>query len=204
MIGHICAIAASVLIQSVGSRVVNRLKSIAPRMLFEGPGAGAKLPFKLAVIGLFYSWFLFFSLNFLSGTIKTEGSLIKTDDLIDSLPRLISTRRVWVRFFDIDEKLQNAPKRSFLAKLSKKNALVLGNRVGFKELEEQITRKGINSFFFFESQNSVLFSMAYLAPMAAAMDLVGFLNFGNYYETLNAFYIRKSLDAGRKRFVEQR
>ena len=159
------------------------------------------MPFKLAVILLCFNWFVFLTLNFFGGTIRTESTLVNTDDIIDSADKLIGTRRVWVRHFDNEEKIRNAPERSLFAKLRKKKAIVIGepNR---NQIEELI--KPLSSHVYFDEAVSVLFNFIVLEPHAQMMNLVAFFKAANLYETLSVVFMRKSLDGERKKFVAQR
>ena len=73
LIGHFSVMIVSFLIKSSRwqTNVFERLKSTAVRMLFDNPSSPSKVAFKLAALLLCFNWFLFFNLNFISGTIKT-------------------------------------------------------------------------------------------------------------------------------------
>ena len=126
--------------------------------------------------------------------------MVKTDDIIDSVNKLINTNRIWVRYFNDDDMIKNAPKHSFYHRLSKKKALVL--RGNWRQFDELLN--SISSTFFFDNVNTVLFNIASLASYARLAGLVGFLNLGNYDETLAVFYMRKNLDETRKQFIFER
>ena len=130
-----------------------------------------------------------------------EETLVKTDDIIDSLPKLMGTRRIWIRYFDGEAKIRNAPERSFFGKLAKKKALVIGSKASKKWFDEIIKS---TSHFYFDTANSVLFNMASIAPFAHLKELVAFLKTDSFYETLNVLYMRASLDEPRKQFIIQR
>ena len=128
--------------------------------------------------------------------------MVKTDDILDSADKLISTNRIWVRYFDHEERIRNAPKQSFFGRLSKKKGFIIGSYPAQKEMDAILT--GLISTFFFDQANEVIFNMATTAPYARLMGLVGFLKSGNYYETLKMYLMRKTLDETRKQFVIER
>ena len=92
-----------------------------------------KMPFKsysqlptihLKLLFLFFGLFLFFNLNFLSGTIRTEKLSVATEEIVDSTFKLVSTLKTIVISGLTSNLIKKSPKASFLKKLSKKNFLV--------------------------------------------------------------------------------
>lgn len=131
-----------------------------------------------------------------------EGTLVKTDGLVDSLPKLIKTRQILVRFFGGEEKIKSAPEKSFFGRLAKKKALVLGGKMTPDKISKIM--KSMTSHIYFGNIYGVLFNLAILASHAQSNGLVVFLKQDNFYETLSVYYMRASLDEARKQFIIQR
>ena len=132
-----------------------------------------------------------------------EGTLVKTDGIINSLPKLIDTRRVLVRHFNGAERIKVAPERSFFGKLAKKKTIVLGNKITPDQMNQM--RQSMIFQIYIGNAVGVLFNLSLLAAHAQLMGLVAFVKMDTgFFETLNVIYMRESLDESRKQFTTQR
>lgn len=53
----------------------------------------SRLSQKLAVLILCFNWFFFFNRNFLTGSIKTDSALVKTDEIILSAFQMLNSKK---------------------------------------------------------------------------------------------------------------
>ena len=154
----------------------------------------------LKLMLLFFGLFLFFNLNFLSGTITTEKCTVPTDEIVDSPSKLIATSiRVAIHFEEVDL-LRGAPENSFLRKLSRKTILPVK---GLGELSQMKTT-GIDNYVIFAVSDALIYFVAFLNEHANEIGAVAYIGSNNYHESLSVFHMRRSLDGARKRFIDSR
>lgn len=174
------------------------LKLVLVRALFmdtqELPSASLRLVF------LFFGLFLFFNLNFLSGTVKTDKVTIETDDIIDSSDKLAGTTKTLATGWLGAALMKTAPEGSFLKKLSKKKILLVD---GVVELEK-VKSRGIDCCVFFANRIPLAYVMSLLSLHANDIGSIAFAKPTGHYELLTTLYMRRNLDEERKRFINSR
>ena len=79
-----------------------------------------KLSFKIALIALFFDFFMIFILAFLTSAINTDSLVVKTDDFLNQQYKLLNSSKKFV--FDQGDKqiFSRSPKNAFLYKLYNK------------------------------------------------------------------------------------
>lgn len=185
----------------------NRLASMK-LVLFRAPFSNLNQIFrfssKLGILALSFTFFLFFVRNFLGGSIKTEKTILRTNELIDSPAKLLASQKVMIIFFDQLEMLAKAPEGSFLKRLyAKQRFLFTGESSGTDW--NLLFRRGLDTFFIFASDVHALFTLAALAPNANSFGMLAFVQPDtSYHENMNVFYLRRSLDTERKQFIHRR
>lgn len=152
----------------------------------------------LRIMLFFFSIFLFFQLNFLSNTIKTEKVTIPTDDLIDSPAKLLATTKTLTINQGGLKWLKQAPEGSFLRKLLCVKKIA---EIDAKDLDKM--RKNIDGYLTLEKEIAVVFWMSLFSQDARDSGVVAFLPEVTYYETLDGFTMRRSLEEERERFINK-
>ena len=152
------------------------------------------------LIYLFFGLFLFFNLNFLSGTIKTEKISIDTEQIVDSAAKLLDTSRTLVLDYTSSNRVKTAPDGSFLKRLSGKAGPVVNTFSDFKKL----TKNEVDRYAFFAVEIAISCIMSVLSQSAKEQDLVAFMKPTPYFESLIAMSMRRDLDDERKRFINSR
>ena len=99
--------------------------------------------------------------------------------------------------------LAMAPEGSFLGKLSKKSKFVVRAVISQEKIDEFYHKNGITAYVLFAKHIALVYALGALAPFASLNDMVAFHIPFSYYEQLEAVYIRRSLDAHRKRFIHR-
>lgn len=94
--------------------------------------------------------------NLLSGTIKTEKTVLKTDELIDSQLKALDSKKTLVIMFDQLETIATAPAGSFLRRLHMKKRFLF---TGLMTKTDQglIFERPIDSYCQFHSLSTLLF-----------------------------------------------
>lgn len=156
---------------------------------------------KLAILLCSLNWFIFFNFNFLSGNIQTDSVVVRTDEIIDSAAKIMSTKRTISIILDQLEEFTKAPESSFMGKLNKKGMFVVGARP-FDEREQLL--KDITNYYFFEREIGLNYLMSNLAALSSHLNLVIFRKLSSYYETVDVIGLRRTLDEPKKRFIRQR
>lgn len=149
------------------------------------------------LLWLFFGFFIFFHLNFLSGTIKTEGITVSTDELVDSASKLADTSRVILTSFLGAAIIKRAPKKTFLSKLSEKQFLIA-------YLRDLLRVKRINNYLILTEPISMAFVLNFLYERSNQRDFVVFAKSNSYFEILEGLLMRSSLDEEKKRFINNR
>ena len=185
------------------SDYAKRLKLVADRVLFE-PSQFYSLSFKLALAFLFFEVFVFLNQNFLGGGIKTDKVVIDTSEIINSLPKLMETKKTMIAFYDEDAQLSSAPEHSFWWKLAKKPRFLIAQTMSVKEKNAFVAQQ-IDSYFVLAIDVDLYFEMSVLAGYLKKGEWVAFIRSQIYRESfLQVFYLRRSLDADKKRFLHNR
>ena len=99
--------------------------------------------------------------------------------------------------------LTMAPKGSFLSKLSKKSIFKWRSVMSREEKEEFFHKKGMTAYVFFAKPIALAYLMGFLAPFASRKSMVAFHMPSSYHEVPEVLYLRRSLDADRKRFIHR-
>ena len=177
-------------------------------VFFQAPFLSLNQIFRFsAKLGVLVLSFVFFSVlvrNFLGGSIKTEKTIIKTEELIDSPDKLLASKKVMVIFFDQLEMLAEAPDGSFLKQLYAKQRFIFTGEAS-RTNWDSLFSTGLDSYFMFGSDVHSLFFLAAVAPNANSFGQIAFVQPDySYYENLNVFYLRRGLDAERKKFIHRR
>lgn len=178
-----------------------RLMSI--KMFFLDHNLLPRLSAKLAVLMLFFNCFFFFNLNFLSGTIKTESALVKTDEIIVSDFQLLNSKKNFATDYHDDHILRTLPANSLLKKVTERSHFVIGSTID-RGVIARMFEQGMGSFYFLARDLALLRVISLLAPYASSAGMVAFLKPKKYHELLTVFYFRPSLDERRKRFLCRR
>ena len=170
-------------------------------ILFQAPFMNhsqlPRVPLKLVL--LFLNLFLFFNLNFLACTIKTEKVTVDTHNIIDSIPKLAENSKTLVFYNRELDLVKQAPDGTFLKKLDTgKNSRAV---IGWREIVE-LRKHELNSYVIFGETNSVIFLINILSTHSKKM--VAFFKAFSYYERLSVFHMRPSLDGKRKQFINAR
>ena len=183
------------------SRTFSTLKLVLSNVLY---GVRQSAVRKLAILLLCFNLFLFVNKNFLQSSIKTEKTAIKTDEIINSVSKLLSTPKLLVVNFEEDSTLKRALEHSFLGRLNKKRRFVHSAPIS-KEQQETLRKQRLDSFYFFSSEVYICFTLSFFAPFANREGLVGFLRTQIYSESsLRVMYLRRGLEEEKKRFVLRR
>ena len=152
---------------------------------------------------LFFSCFFFFCLNLLTGTIKTESVLVKTDEIVVRGSQLLNPKKNLAINHHDENVLRRLPENSLLKKVLEKKHFVIGLRMK-SEIIEQMAEEGINSFYFLARDLILLRVLSLLAPYGNFTGMVAFRAPKKYHEWLTVFYFRSNLDEQRKRFLRRR
>lgn len=174
------------------------LNLILLRVLFINPNSLPRVHLKLMF--LFFNLFWFFQFNFLGSAMTTDMVTIRTDELVDSPSKLISTSKPLLIHWRESDLIKMAPEQSFLKTISKKKIFEI---YGLRDLI-WIQNSGINQFVVFAVQSGLVHFIAIMSRHAKRAGLVAFIKSTNYYERLSVFEMRKSLDVDRKKFINSR
>lgn len=196
------AVTTTLLPRLVHANCSSRLKSlrlILCRALFIDH---SRLPsVHLRLIFFSFTLFLFFWLNFLGGSIRTDKTTKPTDEIVDSPAKLLSTsKRLAVSDKDL-ELLMTAPEGSYLKRLFSKKKV---DRVNGLRGLLQMKIYGINHFVIFGERVAVSYAVDLLSEHAKRIDSVAFAKSTDYYELLGAFWMLRALDKERKRFINSK
>ena len=149
---------------------------------------------------LFFNLFLFLILNLLSGNVKTEKSIVSTEEIVDSVFKLFKTQKVLVSNPEGLNLKAVPPKGSFLERLSGKETVTLRNWRDMAGMKE----KGFDQYLLFMEQRAVHYVVSLLSENVKQVGLVVFLKPTSYFERLAIYRMRRGLDERRKRFINSR
>lgn len=190
-----------------GGEYVARLKEIFSRFLSIGSDPFYSSPSKLALVFLFFNIFMFFNLNFLNGSTKTNLITIDTSGVIDSPSKLMRVKKTLAIFFDDEKSLISAHKHSLEGRLAKKRRVVIEPFVTKEKLNEMFVQK-LDSYFFLASEAELLFTISSAAAYSkskGSRDFVAFINPHIHVKSfLLVFYFRRNLEADKKQFISHR
>ena len=122
------------------------------------------------------------------------------DEVVDSMFKLIHTQKTLGILYQ-DTFLNNPPVQSFAHKLSKKQLQIIGVRARGEAVE---MTKSLPSFCFLSKEISLFFIFSIIVQLSNPKKLVVFSETKSYHEEVNSFFIRRSLDDERKRFIHSR
>lgn len=182
-----------------------RLKLALFKALSIRPNQFYSASFKLGVLFLFLSVFLFFTQTvFLSGSTKTNLITIDTSFVIDSASKLLQTDKTLIVGYEEDYALSSALERSFLGRLAKKRRFVLREIILDEEWNALLARP-MDAYVFLAKESDHAFIMSGFSDYAELSNLVAFVNPNIYGESfLQVFYLRRSLEEEKKRLIHQR
>lgn len=154
------------------------------------------------LLSISLSIFIFFCLNLLSGAIKTDKISVPTDQIVDSTTKLIDTSKTLIFNTKEFNWAKSAPDDSFIKRLSKKDILVIDGLSSLGRMKAM----GINSFVIFGDQTRNIYLLTLLSRHANEIGSVA-LSLSKesiFYERLEIFQMRRSLDQEKKQFVNSR
>ena len=160
----------------------------------------------LALLFLSLNLFMFFSLNFLRGTIKTESVIANTTQLTDSSDKIINNDKTLV-FVNFEESvLSHAPSNSLLKKLydkkKKENDIFIIRQNLNSNDYNRFLNKGLTSYLFFADDVTLVFFLSFSSNYSPP-GLISFLKSANYYELLSVFTMRRNLDKNKKILIHK-
>lgn len=205
LLGYLSIIAITSIAPNLIHQSYTRIKSLkltVLRFFFVDLNRLLSISFKFTVLVLSFNLFMFFNRNFLSGGIKTSKVVVNTDEIVDSISKLIHTSKTIGTIFDEKELFTEAPDHSFLYKATRrKKLLLLGLKVD-EEIHEIL--ENVRSYCFFSKEDRLFFILSTMAPLAQLRNLAVFTEIRTYFELLGFIYLRANLDDERKRFIHFR
>ena len=158
--------------------------------------------FKIAVLSLAFTFFLFFNLSILTNMIKTQKVTVSTSEFIDSFSKINRTTKTLVTFKTSSRKLFN---RLFKDR-KRTDAITSTEYVKFDEYFSKLSEGGIHTYFFFMRDIYFFISIYYVTLLnnKSTYDYFAFLKPTIYYESLKAFIYRKNLDQKRKKILNHK
>lgn len=106
--------------------------------------------------------------------------------------------------YEEESVLNQAAEHSFLGRLAKKRWTVLQDAMPDEDLYALLA-KGMNSYYFLAKDIDLYYVMSIFAPYSEWRGLVAFIKPQIYHEAfLQVFYLRRDLEANKKRFVHNR
>lgn len=126
--------------------------------------------------------------------IKTDKVTVPTDQIIDSQAKLLDTTKTLVLGNGILRLVKQAPDDSFLRRLSTKSLL---EPDGYLErMKEQL-----DNYVAFGNKIELIHLIINLSQHARQIGAVAFISPTFFYEALQGFKMRKSLEAEQKRSI---
>ena len=159
---------------------------------------------KIALIFLFFNFFLFILINLLANFIKTEAVIVNTDELIDSNEKLLTTSKILLSFDWELRYLSTLPKNSLLFKFvtrKKENYQYVTPESNLTKIQKMIKKGESSSFFVFSTKPSVLMNLIVLAKYTK--NPIIFVKPTSYQEKTYVYYMRKNLEKNKKKFINQ-
>lgn len=181
-----------------GSSRLKSLKLILFRAPFMDHNQMPRIHLRLVLLR--FNLFLFFNLNFLSSTIKTEKVAVPTFEIVDSDSKLVSSSKTLIIYWKELDLIRKAPKGSFLSKLSSKKIL----EVRYIEDLVEMKAKGVKNYVTFAASDGLFHLLNLPSRYANEIGAVEFTKATVYYERLSTVPMRRNLDEKRKRFINSR
>lgn len=182
-----------------GSSRLNSLKTILLHTLFVDHNQLPRL--HLRMLFLFFNLYIFLNLNFLSSSIKTEKVTVPTEEIVDSISKLIKTpKTLSVDALTLNLKIRTAPEGSFFKQLSKKHIITANGLNNLKQMKA----RGLHHYVLFNNHLSIVYIIYLQSQYAKESGLVAFHKLSDYVEELSVYKMRKKLDEERKRFINSR
>ena len=158
----------------------------------------------LSLLFLSLNLFLFFNLNFLSGTIQTESVIVDQTHLIDSIDKIINNDKTIIINFSDEFVLTGAPSNSFFKKLYdrkvEQNKIFVVQQDKGLEMLTEVIEQGLAKYFIFSIDTTLIYIMTVISDYSDK-NVICFLKPTNFYEILTVFAMRKSLDESKKKII---
>ena len=159
---------------------------------------------KIALIFLFFNFFLFILINLLTNFIKTDAVILNTDELIDSNEKLLSTSKILLtNEWELDYS-STFPKSSLLFKFvtrKKENYQYITFTSNLTKIIKIIKKGESSSFFIFSTKQTVLLYLLSFAILTK--NPIIFMKPTSYHEVIFVYNMRKNLEKDKKKFINQ-
>ena len=167
---------------------------------------------KISFLFLSFNLFLFFNLNLLRGTIKTDSVIVETTSLIDTNFKLMNSHKTLALYESDEARFLSSPKNSFLKKLYTKKTRANEiykmkdySPIGLSEFEKQ----DLTSFYFFNIDSNLIYTLLILSRFTKNSErngqLVAFMKSSNFYEgNLKMFYYRTNIEKNKQQFINRK
>ena len=156
--------------------------------------------FKIGVLSLAFSFFLFFNLNILTNMIKTQKVTVNTSEFINSISTLYKTTKPLVTWDPNSTNLFN----QLFKKRKQRNDLIRFDYDHFDDFISVITKNGFDSNLYFMDEFHFLFLVHHFALLNRSADHFAFIKPTIYFESLKAIFYRKNLDQKMKKILNYR
>lgn len=179
----------------------SRLKSLQLVLLWAPFMDHRRFPrVHLRLIFLFMNVFLFLNCNFLAANIQTETVTVSSDEIVNSVAKLIGTRKTLAISQESVQLIRTAPREgSFFKRLADKQMQTLD---GWNDLQ-RIKALGISNFVIFHDALEMLYAVSVLSYYAKQNGTVAFIQSTSFYEDLIGFQMRRNLPGERKRLINR-
>ena len=162
---------------------------------------------RASIIGLLIlslNLFVFFNLNFLTGSIQTESVIVNTTQLLDSTDKIMNNDKTLVILYFEERILSDATSNSFLKKLydkkQKENSIfVIRQSFNANNLNKFI-HQGLTNFLIFSDDSTLIFFLTFFSDFLPS-NSISFIESTNYYESLSVFTIRRNLNEDKKKLI---
>ena len=158
------------------------------------------ISFKIGVLYLAFSLFLFFNLNILKNMIKTQKVTVDTSEFIDSISKLNRTTKPIVT---TDTNSTNLFYRLF-NKRKQNDALTRSDYANADDFYSKISKNGLESNLYFMSQFFFFFLINNIAQLNRSVDHIAFFKPTIYFESLRTIFYRKNLNEKMKKILNCR
>ena len=141
-----------------------------------------KINYRQSLLFVSLNLFLFFNLNFLNATIKTESVVVNTNEIIDSTNDKLKSNKIFALHYNDEFLLTKAPKCSFFQKLYSKKVnqnqiyIIRQNSSGINE----IIVNGAIKYLLFSNDLSL---NNFLSLISRHVNFILFVKAKHYYET---------------------
>ena len=160
----------------------------------------SSISFKISILLLTFSIFLFFNLSILTNMIKTQKVIVSTSEFIDSISKLNKTTKTLVT---MHQSFTNLFYR--LLKKSKRNdSLSIASLVDFEGFYSKISKKGFDFYFYFMREIYFFLLVYYVTLLNRSVDYFVFFKPTIYFESLRSIFYRKNLGEKMKKILNRR